>query len=166
MHRFLQQIEWSDGLLLTEERVREWAERVEAPPELRTKAAALFFKLWIEGDLSRLLSKESYRGGEEFSVWRERPFAVMQDEAILTGMFDRVVLGPKEGKISSVHLIDFKFLFEKRGEAFVKERLIRYESQIALYRTALAKMTGVLSSKIVGTLVALYDKGVVVQEVS
>lgn len=66
-------------------------------------------------------------------VWRERRFEIVLDDAWITGMFDRVHVGPGRAR-----LIDFKT--DAVNPAEVEDRATIYRPQMHLYRRALAQL--------------------------
>jgi hypothetical protein len=53
-------------------------------------------------EIRAIFSKERYRGWGELELWREHPFAVRLDSCIMTGTFDRLVVGLSGGRAAQV----------------------------------------------------------------
>jgi len=76
------------------------------------------------------------------AAWRERPFDLIHEGNWISGVFDRVVV-----RSDAVRLVDFK-TDELADEAALAEKIAGYRPQIALYRKALARLTGLKPEKI------------------
>ena len=78
----------------------------------------------------------------EDAPWRERPFAVIDDDRLLKGVFDRVVVArDTDGYPSAAHLIDFKTDAVPEGDSAAAEtKAADYAGQIDLYRAALSRL--------------------------
>lgn len=76
-------------------------------------------------------------------LWRERAFSVRLDGAVVSGVFDRVIVGKDFAKI-------FDFKTDDVGAEELRER---HAGQMRLYRKALSRLTGLEEEKIVLGLV-------------
>ena len=83
------------------------------------------------------MAKRLAKPNSDVELWRERPFDVVLGDELISGVFDRVHLFADRAEI-----IDFKT--EKAGE----EAADRHRPQLQLYRSALAKLTGLEESAI------------------
>ena len=94
------------------------------------------------------------RYDREDPPWRERPFAVIDGERLLKGVFDRVVVGrDADGTPSAAHLIDFKTDAVPEGDAVAAEaKAAGYAGQIELYRRALTRLLGLPPERITAEL--------------
>lgn len=81
-------------------------------------------------------------------VWRERSFDLVLKGEWISGTFDRVVLNrDAQGRYVSAWVVDFK-TDEVSGETSLQEKLVGYGPQIALYRNAISRLTGVSESAV------------------
>lgn len=81
-------------------------------------------------------------------LWRERPFDLVMAGEWVSGIFDRVHLERDSGgRYISAWVIDFK-TDEVGSDAALQEKLEGYAPQIALYRTAIMKLTGLAAEKV------------------
>lgn len=81
-------------------------------------------------------------------LWRERPFDLVMDGEWVSGIFDRVHLTrDAEGRCTGAWIIDFK-TDEIAHEDALAAKLAGYAPQIALYREALQKLTGLAAASI------------------
>ncbi len=100
------------------------------------------------------------RLGPHARLWRERPFdLVLADGEWISGTVDRVNLTcDAEGRVTAATIIDFKTDDVPDAEALA-EKLKGYKPQIALYRQAVARLTG-LNEKEVQARLLFTRKGV------
>jgi ATP-dependent helicase/nuclease subunit A len=85
-------------------------------------------------------------------VWRERAFEVVIDGAWITGIFDRVVLERNPaGRVVAVTIYDFKT--DRLAVSEVARGRARYEGQLAVYRAAAARLTGLAEAQVRTALV-------------
>lgn len=95
------------------------------------------------GDKNEIFQKEIFlekwrsKAVTQLELWRERKFAVVHAHELISGIFDRVVIGKNEQGIPIIaEIIDFK-----TGDVEQREELERrYEPQMRAYRTALQEM--------------------------
>jgi len=81
-------------------------------------------------------------------LWLERPFDLVMDGEWVSGIFDRVHLTrAADGRCISAWIIDFK-TDEIAHEEALAGKLAGYAPQIALYREALEKLTGLKAASI------------------
>jgi ATP-dependent helicase/nuclease subunit A len=148
VHGWLAQWEWADDpaapssqevLVLSK---REWAgldpEEAEALlqrfcrevlPELKPMQQGHYQARWPQA--------------AELVVWRERPFALVQDKALWSGRFDRVVLAKDAaGQWLGAEIVDFK---TDQDAGQLEER---YQAQVDAYREALSSLIGLAADAI------------------
>ncbi|HLB34885.1 MAG TPA: UvrD-helicase domain-containing protein [Chthoniobacterales bacterium] len=94
-------------------------------------------------DPDYFLIKWQFLDVERLDVWRERRFAVILEDdtqrELLTGAFDRVVLGyNKNGKVIAAEIIDFKT--DAVSPEQQQERAAHYRPQLDAYEQALRKL--------------------------
>lgn len=105
----------------------------------------------------RVLASEA--GAEVFKpgsanslLWRERPFDLVMDGEWVSGVFDRVQIErTTDGSYHSAWVIDFKTDDVSTEEA-LQEKMAGYGPQIAMYRQAIMKLTGLPREKIACSL--------------
>ena len=127
--------------------------------------------LW-PGRSVRMLSQKSYadprslgfsaavagrlaQAGAGLTLQRERRFALVEENVLVNGSLDRVVLWQTaEGKTLAADLIDFKT--DRAGdETRLAERVEFYRPQIAAYRRAIERLHRLEPAAVVGRLVFL-----------
>lgn len=81
-------------------------------------------------------------------LWRERAFDLVLDDEWISGTFDRVILDRDEsGQYLAAWVVDFK-TDNVPDETALQEKLAGYHPQIALYRQAVSRLTGLPESKV------------------
>jgi hypothetical protein len=86
------------------------------------------------------------------SVWRERTFEIVLDGAWITGIFDRVVLTHDvHGSVVAATVYDFKT--DRTDGDDAAPLTMRYGGQLAIYRKAAARLTGLPEDRVKCALV-------------
>ena len=130
MHRLLAQVEWGPAGKI----VADWHAAGE-PAEAVAEAQAVL----AEPELAEVWMSSA--GTKRAEVWRERAFEMVWDEAWVTGTIDRVVIErTAEGRAVRATVYDFKT--ERVEPAVVAAAARRHDSQMRLYRQAVARLTG------------------------
>jgi ATP-dependent exoDNAse (exonuclease V) beta subunit len=87
--------------------------------------------------------------GKTFEVWRERPFVIRWDDALLAGKFDRVVITRDGSRVLGAEVIDFKTdAIPADDPARIDVLTDHYRPQIKAYRDAVARLTGIDASRV------------------
>ena len=142
-HALCEWIEWCDdpSALSMDEAV----ERLSREPSLRDitgveirESAAQQFCASMRGPLSNVFRRArlTSEGKNILSVYRELPFALMFEGALLSGVVDRVVLFKDNVGRRCAEVIDFKLSLNEGG---ARER---YEGQVGKYRYAIRTLFG------------------------
>lgn len=130
VHRLLAQVEWGPAM----DAVARWS-TVGEPADAVAEAQAVLMASELAGVWQRPL------GGAQAEVWRERSFEMVWDEAWVTGTIDRVVIERTvEGRALRATVYDFKTERVEPTEAVAAAR--QHDSQMRLYRQAVARLTG------------------------
>lgn len=112
------------------------------------------FAASLHGPLGAALRRSAYAGrltsGQRLDLWRERRFIVRtghplgrsDDEVVLNGTFDRLVIGRgPDGRGVWAEVVDFKTdTLEAGGEAALARRAEHYRPQVEAYRRAAAEI--------------------------
>ena len=161
-HAWLEQIEWLDDGVPSDETLRQVAANLrqkigdvssqldEAIPRFRQQLAA--------PAVAAALKRSFYasRTGEPPRALREHTFAVRLGDEILSGAIDRLVLLPQRGKTIAADILDFKTDDVAAGDdAALKEKIEFYRPQVAAYRTAAAHWLRLDPGQITSRLVFL-----------
>jgi len=129
VHKVFEQIEWADDTTLA---------KLEALREAMPEAVDEVARCLADETVAKHLAKPE--GDVQF--WRERVFDVVIENEMISGVFDRVHLFADRAEI-----IDFKS--DRVGdEASLKQAAEKHAPQMATYRQALAKLTGLAESTI------------------
>jgi ATP-dependent exoDNAse (exonuclease V) beta subunit len=145
LHAWLSRCEWP-----VEEPIHE-EELKAACPELsdgeRDEYSGAFHNLLKNQPIAEALARPTLTDGETAEVWCEHSFAVMQDDALVTGAFDRVVIiRDCNGRTLRATLFDFKTGPQSTPAAGAATE--RYRPQLEYYRDALCWMLGLPAEKI------------------
>lgn len=95
-----------------------------------------------------------------WDVWRERPFAVRDGDAILSGTFDRLVTLYDGDQPVGADVLDYKTDVVAADEAALESRVEFYRPQLLAYRKAAAALLGLDASRITARL-AFLEPGIV-----
>lgn len=89
-------------------------------------------------------------------VFRERPFAIRENDAVVHGIIDRLVLFCRGDKVLAADILDYKSraLFVGDGTG-MQAAGARYEPQLASYRRAMARQFGLDLDRVVTRLLFL-----------
>jgi len=170
IHAWFEQIEWLDDVQPDDAALRSAAIKLGASPadaarwvpEFRaalarpavrdglTRAAYLQTAPWTkDGNICAELAGQRPR----LEISRERRFAVRDRDAILSGSFDRLVLVYRDEQLLAAEVLDFKTdqVSGDRPEQLA-ERIAAYRPQMAAYRQAVARLTGLPIARIFARL--------------
>lgn len=154
MHRWCELIEWLDEALPDDatllEAGREITPGFDVPPLIEP-----WRKMIGQPEIAAALQRDAYDSAD-LTVERERRFAVMDDDSLLTGAIDRMVIGRRDGQIAFIDVLDFK-----TDVAEVDQIIERYRPQLQAYRRAASAMFSV-DPGIVTTRLVLLEHGRVV----
>ena len=148
IHRLFEAVEWIDSCDV-DASVSNWR-RLSDEPEDVLRDAEVQFRACISSEAVReALAKPV---GVTVELWREKPFELVMDGDIVSGQFDRVlILRDEQGKAVSATITDFKSN-RVEAEKEINKVAERYVGQMAMYRTALASITGLSVQKISAAL--------------
>ena len=171
MHRWLEEVVWLDDAVpadevINDERLHELANFLDGPPELTEPAIRDFRSLLTSNAVADVLRRDRYlalqaAGRGVCDVWTEQPFAVPMTTAdgspeLLTGSIDRLVLlnDASGGSPVAAEIIDWK-TDRIATAAELRGHIERYTPQMAAYREAVHRMTGLPTAAIDVRLVFL-----------
>jgi ATP-dependent exoDNAse (exonuclease V) beta subunit len=136
VHELLALVEWDRDLSVLEPL---WAKsgllRGEAIEDI---ALTMVREVLASSDVAAAFTKPS----PEAQVWRERSFDMIHNGNWISGTFDRVIVGR-----DAARLIDFK-TDDISAEGALEDKMKGYAPQIALYREAIARLTGLPVEKV------------------
>ncbi|MGI8979518.1 MAG: UvrD-helicase domain-containing protein [Pirellulaceae bacterium] len=162
MHAWFETIEWLDDGAPTDGDLRAIAAACSARiGELPTRSLPLDdFRKALRGPrVAALLSRQHYElsaNGKHISLeaLRELPFAFRQDDELLSGSIDRLVLVRQSGKLTAAEVIDYK-TDTVTSPAQLPELTKFYRPQLEAYKRAAARITGLSADRITAKLVFL-----------
>lgn len=161
IHAWFETIEWLDDGLATDGDLLALAPALG----LGTDAARSLlgeFKACLRGEVAAVLSRAAYagRGFDAIEVRREWSFIVRdadpasRREILLSGQFDRVVIGRHSGRAAWAEVLDFKTDRVTRGDVQALEtRMQAYRPQVQAYRRALGTLLGLAQQQITARLI-------------
>ena len=172
MHAWLELVEWLDDGEPGDALLREKAATMTTG-DLNVEALAVDFRRALDRPAIRALltratyqKKPSGRGPEailhagptmsqpRWEVWRERPFALRDAEAILAGRIDRLVVLFDGEQPVAADVLDFKTdAVGARDREALDARVEFYRPQLEAYRRAAARLVGLDPSKTLARLV-------------
>lgn len=125
-----------------EEALSAWNASGEAPEEVRADAEAMVRRAWARDAVRAALALPAPPPGGTVELWREQRFELVLDGAWVSGSFDRVTLvRDGGGRPVSADVLDYK-TDDVSDPAVHAARVEAYAPQLALYRSALARLTG------------------------
>ena len=142
VHAFFQQVRWLDDDLPGEEELTAAAERMGLGGEGLEEDLAAFGGMCRGETVARALSRENYPAGLDLRVYPERPFAVRHAGRVLSGQFDRLVVGRREGQLALVEVTDYKTSAAANEPAELDRQAENYRPQLEAYRQAARQITG------------------------
>lgn len=162
MHAWFEAIEWLDDGPPTDGDLRAIAAAVSARiGELPSRSLPLEdFRKALRGPrVSALLSRRHYElaaGGKDVTLeaLRELPFAFRQEDQLLNGSIDRLVLVRQSGRLTAAEVIDFK-TDTVTSPTQLPELTEFYRPQLEAYKKAAERITGLPAERITARVVFL-----------
>jgi ATP-dependent helicase/nuclease subunit A len=172
-HAWFEQIEWLEHGQPDPEVLREVARRALEDIDYAGldigRRISDFQSMLKSTSVQRALSREAYRqslqeeepkrkkelANCEFCVYRERTFALQQDDHLLTGAMDRLVLQLVGGKPIGAQVIDFKTDDISQPGALTG-RVEHYRPQMVAYCDAVARLYDLPRERVTARLVFVY----------
>ncbi|MFM1846630.1 MAG: ATP-dependent helicase/nuclease subunit [Pseudomonadota bacterium] len=152
IHRLFQQVEWAHEIP-DEAELLTLLERDFIGVDDPHQTIAQFRSLIAASEITAELTPMRYKawGVEALEVLREQSFAVRVGDAVMTGTFDRLVIGVRSGRPCCAHIIDYK-TDRVRDEAQIESRIAFYTPQIEAYIDAAEQFTRLPREAISATL--------------
>ena len=164
VHAWFEEIEWIEDGLPSDDELRDLA-RLHGPnmdEPVVTKLIAEF-RAWCNTPaIRRSLSRGTYR--PDAVVERESPFVMRDEDVLMEGIIDRLVLVRDGDRVVSAEILDFKTDRVADDPGKLAERAKHYAPQMAAYRRAAAHMYGIDESAVTAKL--LFVEAGVVHEVA
>lgn len=148
VHAWFEQIGWLDDGEPDDAALLAIAARHGFSPEQSAGYLVEFSRTLAQAAVRDALSRQTYKG-RRVQVWRERPFAVADGDAILSGSIDRLVISYDGDRPTAADVIDFKTdaVFLDSPQALA-ERIEHYRPQLEAYRRAVCELTGLPAEKV------------------
>jgi ATP-dependent exoDNAse (exonuclease V) beta subunit len=157
LHAWFEHIEWLDDGEPDPTLLRQVAQPFRAAGLDIEAELHAFRRLLTVPQTRRMLSRDGYSNpaalgfsaaccaalqhpNVALQVLRERPFAIREEEAIVQGMIDRLVLFCQGKRVIAADILDFKSeVIAISDTADIDGAVARYQSQLALYQRAMAR---------------------------
>jgi ATP-dependent helicase/nuclease subunit A len=140
-----------------DEALAAWIAAGQAPEEVRADAEAMVRRAWASDAVRTALTPPEPPPGGAVELWREQRFELVLDGAWVSGSFDRVTLvRDAQGRPATAEVLDYK-TDDVADPAVRAARIDAYAPQLALYRSALARLTGLPPEAISTRLLFLRD---------
>lgn len=138
VHLLLAEVDWLDG-----GRQTAWPDHWRRAGLLTGGAVDAEAETQALGVLGASACAEAFaRPGRHAEAWRERSFDLVIKGEWVSGVFDRVLIDrAAPGDVKSAWIVDFK-TDEVADGAALESKLAGYAPQIALYRQAVSRLTG------------------------
>lgn len=185
MHKWFEQISWIEDPLPDDAHLQRVACEVLASsgttrPDL-TRSIRQFRKLLACPCIHTLLSRTRYSsppvdqfpaamtdqmrgGGLVAKVHNERGFAFFEQDQLVQGFIDRLVLLYRDDQVVAAEILDYKTdVWDEESPETLANKTACYAPQIHAYRLAVARLTGLAVDRISARLVFLH--GPVIQSV-
>ncbi|MBN2023095.1 MAG: UvrD-helicase domain-containing protein [Pirellulales bacterium] len=177
LHAWFERIAWLDDGEPDEAALRRIGERLGAPPDAMDAHLASFRAALARPAVRAVLQRAQYEGPDAIGpaavrpgvrqprlrVWRERPFAVLDEGAILGGTIDRLVVLHDGDKAIGANVLDFKTDAIPPGDsAALAARTDVYRPQLSAYRRAVSAMFALPADRVSARLVFV-EPGAVVE---
>jgi ATP-dependent exoDNAse (exonuclease V) beta subunit len=169
VHKWFEQITWlEDGVPDDAALLTIAAEAVENDVDVRATLAD-FRQMLLHDEIARQLTRASYSNAErlgfspavcrdlqagacELRVYNERRFAVREENRILNGSIDRLVVLRRGGKTIAAEILDFKTDAVGPEPGALDRKVAFYRPQVEAYRSATARMLGLAPDRIAARL--------------
>jgi len=167
MHAWFEQILWFDDGSPADDILERVARQLPSAAFDISAEIAAFRKMFDRSAVRRTLSRAAYakpaelgfdtatcaelsQSAVKLDVWRERTFALREEDSLLTGAIDRVVLLRHGDRIVAADIVDFKTDYVDGSNLSAKVE--HYRPQIGAYRRAVTRLTGLEVSRITARL--------------
>ena len=180
-HRWLQDITWLEDEVPDDNQLRQTAQEVlDATSTIDVEHELMQFRQLLDHpELAQVLRRQSYRppagldavpglldrvtsGRCRLRVRTERRFAVREDNTLMTGSIDRLVLISHEDILLAADITDYKTdAIAADDEPALHSRIDYYRPQLAAYRRAASRFTGLAEKHIATRLVFLHASRIV-----
>ncbi|MBN2218100.1 MAG: UvrD-helicase domain-containing protein [Pirellulales bacterium] len=155
MHAWFEQIGWLDDGAPTDEQLLETARRHVADEEIVRRWMVDFREALDRVEVQAVLRRSTQdHDPDQVRLWRERPFAIRENNALLAGTMDRLIVCYQEGVPVSADVLDFKTdRLPPDDPAALAARVEFYRPQMEAYARAAASMFGLSPAQVSARLV-------------
>lgn len=165
LHALFETVQWADDGPPLDAALDQVARELKLAADEFVPVRDEFRTLLAQPAIAAALSRDRYlgaghsKGGDvalELELWRERRFAIRQDDLLWEGAIDRVVIVRRRGKPIAAEVLDFKSDSLPPGDpAALALRVDYYRPQLEAYRFAVGRLTGLAPAAIKTAIVVL-----------
>jgi ATP-dependent exoDNAse (exonuclease V) beta subunit len=160
-HAWFELIEWLDDGEPDDAALRDAVRRSGVRCENLAERISEFRTMIQQPTIRTALLRPSAPPGISFEVWRERPFVIRWDDALLTGKFDRVVVAREGSRVVRAEVLDFKSdAIPSDDPSRVNMLTEHYRPQLDAYRKGVERLLN-LDPMLVGAQLLLVTVGAV-----
>ena len=178
MHKWFEQIAWIEDPMPDDRHLQRVAREIlSSPGALRLNLARSlqrFRELLATPSIQAMLSRTRYAsqqpaefpaavadpwsgGGLVAQVHNERGFAFYEQDQLVQGFIDRLVLLYREDRVVAAEILDYKTdVWDGNRPETLTDKATCYAPQIQTYRMAVARLTGLAVDRIAAQLVFLH----------
>ena len=155
IHAWFELIEWLDDGWPEETRLREVAEQIDTAGLNVNVELQRFHELLKWPSITAPLQRSFYKNEDSKlrpEVYNERRFVVVDDDRLMSGSVDRLVLFFNSDQIVAADVFDFKTDVVEPDSVKLEEAVEHYRPQIEAYRRAVSAMFHIPTNQVSGRL--------------
>jgi len=143
VHAWCERLEWLDRQMPSDGELRDIALRTQDlawPPDELTQLIEDFHESLASDEILRGLRRDAYPASAAVELLREHRFAVRQDDELLSGSIDRLVLVRDGQRVQAAEILDYKTDSVPAGDdGALAKRVAFYRPQMLAYRSAISR---------------------------
>jgi ATP-dependent helicase/nuclease subunit A len=149
LHACLEQIEWYTPDSLPQGLVEQLALTHGIDPDFAGQCAREIRHLFAIPEFAAIFERKNYTAFSSVQVRREQPFRFAQENRVIAGVIDRMMVCFNHDHVKRIEFFDFK-------SKFLNEEDTQYQQQMAAYGESLCQWIGA-AGEVEGYLVSLQD---------
>ena len=154
IHACFEQITWLEDGLPDDDLLHRQLQALRLPQTNIAAVIAKFRRALEKSEVRAVLSRSTYQPGLTPQVWNERTFVVRQQDTILRGTFDRLVILFDGDTPVRADIIDFKSdSLDPNDPIAITAKKDLYRPQLQAYRSAVQHLYGLSDDRIATRLV-------------
>lgn len=145
VHALFEKVSWLEEINFDEESLIKTLNKKFPESVIRREHLQHFFNALNAPVVSKLFSRQKYSSldANELKVFTELPFAIIENETLIQGSIDRLVIAYKNQQPIYAEVIDLKTdkLSSQISGQSIQEKAIYYKPQLDSYRKVVTKIT-------------------------